>query len=423
MMSSAEHWLRCAHQEAASAIIAQLESSGVSPERAWALATASRADVYRVVATLGVPRLVAELDAPRSHDRASVLSRLQDEAARHHHAVSHRLTAELMPEGLARLPPTRPAGYDLTQLPRERLAEAIDLLETNGNPVSRPANERAADPLFATWFKALNVLGTRTLTMAEMNAMIRSDVEWDAGEVGLRGVDDFSTSSDPAVGVESVHELHKFLGGFRRLPVALGWLAGQGGEQGLFARCTGDLFGVGDDGWGSEAEIFKRWNRDIELRRSNNEMLQKLNLPDPVIALAEGSREQVLAELSEFTKLGYFADPREREAARPMVDTLLSTRPHSLQRVGAARSLMAHLSERARAGDTVSVSGATAEIQTLQTLYRYLNEHRLDVRNPGHTIDAAAVYRLYREMLARGELTTRATVESWLTHWQVPYEK
>jgi predicted amidohydrolase YtcJ len=70
----------------------------------------------------------------------------------------------------------------------------------------------------------------------------------------------------------------------------------------------------------------------------------------------------------------------------------------------------------------VSVSGATAEVQMLETMYRYLNKGRTNVSDPALRIDVTEVYDLYRKLLDEGQLTSRATVQGWLQSWKAPHE-
>jgi hypothetical protein len=417
-----------ANQHAVAHIMARLEGSGVSPQRALAVAAARDVELDRAIDLIvEVPRRLGEWravdrgSAGASADaRFALVNRLRQMAAAHADQLG-----TLLPQGVSHRPPQRPGGFDLANVSLEHLGQANDVLETNNYPVSSPAFERPADPLFATWFKALDLLGTRELTMAEMNGWVFSNVEHEghAADIRLNGEfrqnGEFRLVFNPQVGLRSVHELHKFLGGFRRLPGERGITPGHGGEGGLFARATDSFIGFPESRWGEEADIGAWWGKLVQFLSRDHELLRDAPVPDPVEQLTTRSRDRVLSSLDDFDSLGFLADPRERQQLRHVIDALLSTPPNSAPRVAAAQAMGQHLKDRARLTETVSVSGATAEIQTLQTITRYLSIHALDVRNPAHSIDAVEVYRLYRSLLAAGELVARATVEGWLEAWGV----
>jgi hypothetical protein len=334
-----------ANQHAVAHIMARLEGSGVSPQRALAVAAARDVELDRAIDLIvEVPRRLGEWRAGASADaRFALVNRLRQMAAAHADQLG-----TLLPQGVSHRPPQRPGGFDLTNVSLEHLGQANDVLETNNYPVSSPAFERPADPLFATWFKALDLLGTRELTMAEMNGWVFSNVEHEGHAADIRLNGEFRLVFNPQVGLRSVHELHKFLGGFRRLPGERGITPGHGGEGGLFARATDSFIGFPESRWGEEADIGAWWGKLVQFLSRDHELLRDAPVPDPVEQLTTRSRDRMLSSIT-----------------------------------------------------------------------RYLSIHALDVRNPAHRIDAVEVYRLYRSLLAAGELVTRATVEGWLEAWGV----
>jgi hypothetical protein len=230
-------------------------------------------------------------------------------------------------------------------------------------------------------------------------------------------------------GLEAFHELHKFAaGGFRGLPHlegrALISFAGQGGENGAFARMTdpGQFGNVGDqvgvrDVEGVKAFFLRNWNalRDFPLDRQHwSTMTTKLIAADNLyVANVVGSNFDV----------GYFTDPRQQTLLRGVTSDLLNSEPNTPQRIASASALFRNYELRDQLLDRVSVSGVTAEIQMAQVLHRYLRldepNKSVDVRVPGAAIDVVAVYQLYRGMLDSGILTNRSTIESWLRDWGV----
>lgn len=419
--------LRQSNREDASDIESRLAGSGVSPEKLLALAAHTGTGLRDAINLLvPVDKLLKEMNqlagsvppasdvhAASSHAarRASALERVRGHAASHAQARRLLPAAVALPQGVSKPPPVRPADFALTSLPRTVVINALETFETNSNPVSSPAYAAAADPLFATWFKALDGLGTRTLTMAELQALVVSDV----ASVGLLDRNGFKTVYDPAKGLASDHELHKFTAGFRGHPGAASYLmsAGQGGESGIQARVTDEFEGDIPDNWGDEANILEHMSG--ELRKIAKDVKDPNVWSSAQASLATGSTEEVQSQLNRFASgEGVFADPRQQQLLRPTVQTLLTSPAGSAARLDAARVLIDNFRERAKRLDVVSVSGTTAEIQMTQTLYRYLKTNRLDVNNPAHKIDAVEVYRLYKKLLDGGELITRATVETWL---------
>jgi hypothetical protein len=137
--------------------------------------------------------------------------------------------------------------------------------------------------------------------------------------------------------------------------------------------------------------------------------------------LTAAPREEVLNTLYHYQLGGCYADPREQQKLAPSTQALLASAPGSPQRAAAAKELTQILRNRANIPDVTSVSGATADIQMTETLYRYMNDNKLDFNKPTDKIDVVQVYNLYRRLLSAGELTSRATVEGWLKEWNAPH--
>ena len=437
LCAAALHWWKSANQEAVSGVMARLEGSGLAPERVIGWALANGVGLSRAIDLLvDTPKLLAALRAtatsPREpSDRAAATLQLRRDAAVHA-ATPRPITqgAEVMPQGVLRLPPQRPSSYDLARLPLDRLASAVNGLETNSNPVSNPTYRYPADPLFATWFNASEALGSRALTMAELNAVIRSDLAWTSGAGEFRQLDSLRLVADPNTGLEAFHELHKFGAGFRGYPAlegrALVFYAGQGGETGAFARMTdpGPLNSLGENvGVGDEAGIKQFFVQNLDALRSFP--LDHQHWTEMKLKVAAAPNKYVEMIVSSYRSVGHFGDPREQAALKGTLDSLLTSQPGSPQRTLAAQTLYRNFEARDRLLSTVSVSGMTAEIQMGQVLHRYLKldqpGRRVDVGQPDNTVDVVEVYKLYQRMADGGELTTRATVDGWLTQWGVPH--
>lgn len=426
--------LKSAHRDAAADVMSRLDGSRLAPECVIGWALANGAPLNRAIDLLvDTPRWLATLGgnaaSTRPQDRAAAMSRLRS-LATDHAAMSTPVppVADVLPQGVSRLPPQRPLNFDLAQLPLHSLASAINGLETNSNPVSNPSYAYPADPLFATWFAASESLGSRTLTMAEMNAVIRSDLAWENGAAEFRQPGSLRLVADPSSGLEAFHELHKFAAGFRGYPALEGrarvFYAGQGGETGALARLTdpapsnslGENVGAAD-----EARIKQYFADDLNALRSfplNHQFWESMTQK---VTAAQNDYVQMIVFSSQ--GIGYFADPREQAKLNGTLDALLTSQPGSPERAVAAQALYRNFEARDRLLSTVSVSGMTAEIQMAQVLHRYLQldqpGRRVDVGRPDNSIDVVAVYQLYRQMADGGQLTTRATVTGWLQEWGV----
>jgi hypothetical protein len=347
-----------------------------------------------------------------------------------------------------RLPPARPANFDITKVPASKVAAALDALESNDYPLSNPSHAaRPADPIFKTWFSALGLLGTRSLTMRETKSLIavhtggnwadalaRPDDDWSATLIrywGAQGIDRFnvpaSTGQGLAAALTHPHELHLFIGGgFRTTPYSIfrslgGNTPGLGGENGFMANITDANRDKPNSAWGTEAAIKAFWLDDIEATRSTNTRNIDLGLQERILRISDLRLDgEIQSYVNTLWETGYLTDPREVQKIRPTIRQLVTTMARTPARVEAAKAMVESLRQREALTERVSISGVVAEIQIIETMYRYLEANQIDVRNPDHRIDAVEVYRLYERLLARGELTTRATVEGWLREWNVP---
>lgn len=323
------------------------------------------------------------------------------------------------------LPPVRPANFDITKVPTTRVVAALDAFETNGYPVSNPTYKAPADALFETTFKGLNLLGSRSLTMAEWRAVVTAATSGTSEQsyAGAGARAGLQLVVDPAKGM-SPHEFHLAAGGFGDVPKATGRTinAGLGREGGLVAHLTDEFNQDAPDNYGDAREIFAFWGKDIARSKSANAYIGAPDWDAATAALKAGSASaDVPVLLKSFWGQGYFADPREMTVLRPVIKELLGSAPDSPQRVRAATALVTHLRERTKLTETISVSGATAEIQFAQTLYRYFKENGINPYDPNHKIDFVEVQKLYHRLLDQGALVTRADVTSFLTDQKVPY--
>ncbi len=318
--------------------------------------------------------------------------------------------------GVSELPPPRPSEFALNAIPPAAVMKAIDVLEANAYPVSGPGFSRAAEPVFGNLFGALNALGSRRLTMAELQGLLDSKLH-DPGVI-LRSTDDIEVAFDPAKRLASPHEFHLFFGGFRGHtgPPLEAPLAGWGGENGLFARVTDEFDDETPSNWGDRKEIFKLWS--IKVFRLRDEMFGEV--PESFWAglrddLTNSVDEGLHAELKALRSRGAFGDPRFREQYRPLIEQLKTTPPGSPERrEAAARLVDGFRSLDAMLREGVPLSGATAEVQLLETLQAYLKTQGMLGRawRPDDSIDFVEMYRLYVQLHDEGKLTTREQVRS-----------
>ena len=407
---------RQAHGSEANLFQVKLAHIGLSPEQVLSIADYNETTVSKALDVLIDATHALQAMGRTSVDTAAIRT-LRTAAVVHAGRGAEGKFILPAPQGVTSLPAQRPADFDIVRLSADTLVQALRLTETNSNPVSGPQFDRPADPLFNTWFETFAALGTRALTMSEMQSMVRLNLEWRAAPNGER-----LPASLPAIkfskrGLLMPHELHLFAAGFRAQVGHNGLAAGQGGEYGLVARATLPASHLGR-GWGDEAKIRDYWGRQVRAAQATSP-------PSPWAQvereLLTASTTQVAGKIEAYVAQGFFSDPRDQQALRATTDALLSSAPNSTVREQAARALIAHFQACEKRLDTVSVSGATAEVQMLQTLSRYLSDNHLSVQNPLDKVDVVQVYRLYRTLLANGELTSRATVEGWLVGWGVAH--
>lgn len=407
-------WRSQANLTEASQLQRKLSGSGFSPEQVVSIADYNGMPVTAALELLtGANPAVAAFDtvATQTASIRQVRTAATDHATRRSGGESIRLA----PQGATSLPQQRPAGFDIVQTPGEKLALALRQAETNSNPVSGPGYERPADPLFNTWFKTFDALGTRTLTMSEMQSLVRLNVDWQAAPNGVRLLTSLPQIKFSKRGLLMPHELHLFASGFRAQVGHNGLAAGQGGEFGLVARATLPASHLGR-GWGDEARIRNYWGAQVRAAQAKAPASQWAGTEQQLLT---ASRAEVVEKIEGYVAKGFFADPRDEATLVGFTDALLSSQPGSGTREQSAHALIAHFQACEKRLEKVSVSGATAEIQMLQTLSRYLSDNKLSVQNPLDQVDVVRAYQLYRSLLANGELTSRATVEGWLRAWGV----
>lgn len=407
--------LRQGHLTEASALQRQLPGTGLSAEQVVSIAEYNRMPVMVALELLTAAKPAsAAIDTVPTD--AAAIGQIRTAATAYAARRAGGASIRLAPQGVTSLPLPRPVGFDIVQVPRDKLVLSLRRAETNSNPVSGPADARPADRLFGTWFKTFDALGTRTLTMSEMQSLVRLNVEWEAAPNGVRMLGSLPPIKVSKRGLLMPHELHLFASGFRAQVGHNGLAAGQGGEFGLVARATLPASRLGR-GWGDEAKIRDFWGAQVRAAPAQSPKSQWVGAEQQLLI---ASRAEVVKKIEGYVSQGFFADPRDQRALRGITDALLSSQPGSVIREQSAKALIAHFEAAEKRLETVSVSGATAEIQMLQTLSRYLSDNKLSVQNPLDALDVVEVYQLYRRLLATGELTSRATVEGWLRTWGVP---
>jgi hypothetical protein len=416
------HGIRHSNRTQASEIIGSLGGGALASQSAATLVAMLQKqgqalnldNLRRGVLLDSAVRQVLTLKAPSDGAAAlqATLGQLRGTATSYATALNNRAPAEAMPQGVSQFPPPRPANYDFGQMPVATVLRAADEFETNSHPVSNPTYEAPADPLFATWFRGLDQLGSRTLKMSEVAALVNTSTAPFAQRNALL--------FDPNKGVVP-HEFHKMLGGFRIEPGSLMWTPGMGGEYGIIARITDEYVADIPEDFGDMREVLPFLQRSERAFQSSAQKVDPNHWPNIFDQLSSGDRTAVKAKISELRKSGLVAEPQLKQLLEPLFKTLRTTEAGSPQRLAAAQAVIENMQQREKALQTLSVSGITAELQMAQTFARYLKINRLDTRNPNDQVDAVAVYRLYRDMLSKGELISRGRVEDMLKIWGRPY--
>jgi hypothetical protein len=321
--------------------------------------------------------------------------------------------AEPMPAGVVRWPPQRPDGYELRWVAPARIIHAIHALETKPGSGGHAAHAAPADRLFAVWFRVLDWLGTRTLTMGEMSSLLTAHVAGQSATAEDRVVKTLERVDTIDTGLKSFDELCKFAG-----ELSVDGLAAQG--QPLFAVLhageTGTFVAVEDEALDETAD--KVVFADVVVLK---EFVVADPPPPPVLTpgaifwssitprLSQAPVDLIVGLIDCFSESDEFLDEQKRaDALPPRPAPVPEPVPRPVRRARPA---------------AVSVSRITADIQLAQTLHRYLKVDqpgaRVDVRDPDAKIDLVEAYRLYRQLIDARELTSCQTVENWLIDWGV----
>ena len=336
--------------------------------------------------------------------------------------------AEPMPSGVTRWPPPRPDGFELRRVAPGRIMQAVQALESPPDSGFRSGDAAPADRLFAVWFRVLDWLGTRALTMCEMNNLLGAQAAGQPVKGEARFVEIIGQIDKADMGLESFDELYKFTGALStdgsaaQQPPIFGLL--RAGEAGAFVESTDQTPDEHDNVVLADVAVLKEY------------FVADL-LPTPVLTPAAVFWSRVTPQLSQAPVeiivglVSSFSDSDDWREERKHADALTfqpapvtAPVPVSAQRpaagVVAAGASRAHRSRSA----AVSVSRMTADVQLAQVLHRYLKLDRagarVDVGDPNAKLDLVDAYRLYRQMVNTRELTSRQTVESWLVDWAVP---
>jgi hypothetical protein len=331
----------------------------------------------------------------------------------------------LLPQGVTQRPPRRAPDWSLDSVKPQWVRFALDRWEARATHGSEARLQRSADGPFATAMAGFLALGTDELSFGELHRLIESHVSWTAraieAEQYLPEPSTFALVADNGESIFSWHEFHLVLGGGLGVtPTSDGrHQAGEGGERDFFALHAG--FGPDKSASTSEQVIKSRWEKDIVRIRKRNVLglpIQTLHhWPQLRHLLTTAEFTELNSELAMLVNSGFFADPVARKKARPWIQGLLHHPARSTTRQEAAQSLAQDLSRRARRLNTTSVAAATGRIQMVQATARYLTERQLKVSDPAQRLNIVELYRTYRRMLIRGELTLEATVRSWLVEW------
>lgn len=317
--------------------------------------------------------------------------------------------AETMPAGVVRWPPPRPEGYELRRVAPARIIHAIHALETKPGSVGHSFHAAPADRLFAVWFRVLDWLGTRALTMGEMSSLLSAHAAGESATGEARVVKTLRQIDKTDTGLKSFDELCKFAGalsvdapGAQRPPL---WVLLRAGEAGAFVPSTDQALDETAD---------KVVLADVVALK---EFVVAELLPPPVLSpgaifwasitprLSQAPVDLIVGLIDSFSESDDMRDEEQRAAA-------LKLRPEPVPASA----------QRARP-TPVSVSRLTADIQLAQVLHRALKSDqpgaRVDVRDPDAKLDLVEAYRLYCQLSDARELTSRRTVETWLADWGV----
>ncbi len=318
--------------------------------------------------------------------------------------------AETMPAGVMRWPPPRPGNYELRRVSPARVIQAMHALETKPALIVHAAHAAPADPLFAVWFRVLDWLGTRTLTMGEMSSLICAHAAGQSATGEARIAKTLLKIDKVDAGLKSFGELCKFAGALAgdalaaQGPLLFGVL--QAGHAGAFVKAVDQTPDETDQIVVAEVVVLK-------------EFVVADLLPPPVLSPGEIFWSRVTPRLSQapvdlivglidsFSESDDSLEEKKRaNAFTPAPEPASASAPRQRARPAA-----------------VSVSRMTADIQLAQVMNRHFKldqpGERVDVRDPDATLNLVDAYRLYRQLIDTRELTSRQTVEAWLVDWGV----
>jgi hypothetical protein len=316
--------------------------------------------------------------------------------------------AETMPAGVVRWPPPRPDGYQMGRVAPARIIHAIHALETKPGSAVPAVQAAPADRLFAVWFRVLDWLGTRTLTMGEMNSLLSAHAAGRLETGEARVVKTLSRIDKADTGLKSFDDLCKFAG---TLSVDVSvptrqtlWGVLRAGEAGAFVRVSDPTLDEADKVVVADVVVLK-------------EFIVADLLPPPVLSpgaifwasitprLSQAPVDLIVGLIDSFSETDDSRDDEKRVDASRL-------RPEPVP-----------ASAQCARPPAVSASRMTGDIQLAQALHRYLKldqpDARVDVRDPDAKLDLVEVYRLYRQLIEARELTSRQTVEAWLVDWGV----
>jgi hypothetical protein len=386
-------------------------------------------------------------------------------AATHWPAMAARCAAwqrSSLPEGRLRLPPRRPLGYSLRNVPAQNGQQAWDLWEVRPPMGSEARLARPIDALFTTMFNGLDALGTRALTSAEYRTVLCSGRNW--GRSAVYPVDgrphipqpsqftwDFQTAEQRLQAMEDegmvsmldlqegidVHEAHKSsAGGQGTLPgrtQSVEYQPGQRGERGIYARFTAE---VARDPRAANlmvdrSAIKKHLEKQFKSLSSTRPKLWDFFFGQPrepsshwrgvekkLIHLEDSMSWSVLGT---FVAEGWVADPIVRKKVEALELTLQATKPGTKEREAAAKALVNFFWALALSSETISVAAMQAQVNMVQVMGQWILETGANLADPNQMIDAVEIYKVSRRMQASGDLISADTLKQWLTEWHVAF--